>query len=190
MSQLVLIVWFLKVGYFVLLLQLTAEQLVLLLELLLEEPQQSVASMHALHKIYNLHGQDAEVRPCTHVKTHAHMLRQVSVCIRAPQSPPVMKVEADWCVVNSLVIGKLNPTTIHFMFSAEQRSLLVLLTVFLSVLCVNSGKVCYFKVPSPRIQQLKWENISAPEPVNHLYFPPIVNTWRIFKRKIWYIFSF
>uniref|UniRef100_A0A3P9JYE7 Aminopeptidase O (putative) n=1 Tax=Oryzias latipes TaxID=8090 RepID=A0A3P9JYE7_ORYLA len=53
--------------------ELTAEQLVLLLELLLEEPQQSVASMHALHKIYNLHGQDAEVRHrwCELVVKHA-----------------------------------------------------------------------------------------------------------------------
>uniref|UniRef100_A0A8C7Z650 Aminopeptidase O (putative) n=1 Tax=Oryzias sinensis TaxID=183150 RepID=A0A8C7Z650_9TELE len=52
---------------------LTAEQLVLLLELLLEEPQQSVASMHALHKIYKLHGQDAEVRHrwCELVVKHA-----------------------------------------------------------------------------------------------------------------------
>ncbi|KAF6737057.1 Aminopeptidase O [Oryzias melastigma] len=53
--------------------ELTADQLVLLLELLLEEPELSAASMHALHKIYNLHRQDAEVRHrwCELVVKHA-----------------------------------------------------------------------------------------------------------------------
>ncbi|RVE68078.1 hypothetical protein OJAV_G00088160 [Oryzias javanicus] len=53
--------------------ELTADQLVLLLELLLEEPELSAASMHALYKIYNLHRQDAEVRHrwCELVVKHA-----------------------------------------------------------------------------------------------------------------------
>ncbi|XP_027889691.1 aminopeptidase O isoform X1 [Xiphophorus couchianus] len=42
--------------------ELTTEQLVMLLELLLEESELSVPSMRALHKTYNLQNQDAEVR--------------------------------------------------------------------------------------------------------------------------------
>lgn len=156
-------------------LQLTADQLVLLLELLLEEPELSAASMHALHKIYNLHRQDAEVRPmhtCLDKWAYASELHNLLQSWKWKQT---------WCVVNSLVIRRLNPTTIHFMFSAEQSSLLVLLTVFLSCLCANGGKVCSFKVPSPRIQQLEWENISPP--VNRLYLPPSLTHGAFWKEK-------
>ncbi|KAM4746657.1 aminopeptidase O isoform 2-T4 [Anableps anableps] len=43
--------------------ELTADQLVMLLELLLEESELSVSSMHALQKTYNLQKQDAEGAP-------------------------------------------------------------------------------------------------------------------------------
>lgn len=56
--------------------QMTSEQLVMLLELLLEEEELSEAAMHALQRAYSLQNQDAEVRN-TH--THTHMLRRVSI---------------------------------------------------------------------------------------------------------------
>uniref|UniRef100_A0A7N8X478 Aminopeptidase O (putative) n=1 Tax=Mastacembelus armatus TaxID=205130 RepID=A0A7N8X478_9TELE len=54
--------------------QLTSDQLVMLLELLLEESELSVATMRALQRTYNLHNQDAEVRHrwCELVVKHAY----------------------------------------------------------------------------------------------------------------------
>lgn len=52
--------------------QVTSEQLVMLLELLLEEKQLSKEAMEALQRAYNLQRQDAEVRP----HTPTHPLRQ------------------------------------------------------------------------------------------------------------------
>uniref|UniRef100_A0A3Q2CVC4 Aminopeptidase O (putative) n=1 Tax=Cyprinodon variegatus TaxID=28743 RepID=A0A3Q2CVC4_CYPVA len=54
--------------------QLTADQLVMLLELLLEESELSVSSMRALQKTYSLQKQDAEVRHrwCELVIKHAY----------------------------------------------------------------------------------------------------------------------
>ncbi|XP_041854940.1 aminopeptidase O isoform X2 [Melanotaenia boesemani] len=54
--------------------ELSSEQLVMLLELLLEESELSVASMHALQKTYSLQEQDAEVRHrwCELVVKHAY----------------------------------------------------------------------------------------------------------------------
>uniref|UniRef100_A0A3Q2QWW8 Aminopeptidase O (putative) n=1 Tax=Fundulus heteroclitus TaxID=8078 RepID=A0A3Q2QWW8_FUNHE len=54
--------------------QLTADQLVMLLELLLEESELSVSSMRALQKAYSLQKQDAEVRHrwCELVVKHAY----------------------------------------------------------------------------------------------------------------------
>lgn len=46
--------------------QVTSEQLVLLLELLLEEEELNKEAMEALQRAYNLQSQDAEVRPHTH----------------------------------------------------------------------------------------------------------------------------
>ncbi|XP_070689894.1 aminopeptidase O [Pempheris klunzingeri] len=54
--------------------EVTAEQLVMLLELLLEEDELSVGTMHALPRSYNLQDQDAEVRHrwCELVVKHAY----------------------------------------------------------------------------------------------------------------------
>uniref|UniRef100_A0A3Q1ESV7 Aminopeptidase O n=1 Tax=Acanthochromis polyacanthus TaxID=80966 RepID=A0A3Q1ESV7_9TELE len=54
--------------------ELTSDQLVMLLELLLEEPELSVASMRALQRTYSLQNQDAEVRHrwCELVVKHAY----------------------------------------------------------------------------------------------------------------------
>ncbi|KAM3610529.1 uncharacterized protein V6R79_005193 [Siganus canaliculatus] len=54
--------------------EVTAEQLVMLLELLLEEAELSAASMCTLQRTYNLQNQDAEVRHrwCELVVKHAH----------------------------------------------------------------------------------------------------------------------
>ncbi|XP_071339515.1 aminopeptidase O isoform X2 [Trachinotus anak] len=54
--------------------ELTSEQLVMLLELLLEESELRVATMRALQRTYNLQNQDAEVRHrwCELVVKHAH----------------------------------------------------------------------------------------------------------------------
>uniref|UniRef100_A0A8C4F105 Aminopeptidase O (putative) n=1 Tax=Dicentrarchus labrax TaxID=13489 RepID=A0A8C4F105_DICLA len=54
--------------------QVTSEQLVMLLELLLEEEELSVETMQALQRTYNLRDQDAEVRHrwCELVVKHAH----------------------------------------------------------------------------------------------------------------------
>uniref|UniRef100_A0A3Q3SV42 Aminopeptidase O n=1 Tax=Mastacembelus armatus TaxID=205130 RepID=A0A3Q3SV42_9TELE len=54
--------------------ELTSDQLVMLLELLLEESELSVATMRALQRTYNLHNQDAEVRHrwCELVVKHAY----------------------------------------------------------------------------------------------------------------------
>ncbi|XP_076587540.1 aminopeptidase O [Chaetodon auriga] len=54
--------------------EVTSEQLVMLLELLLEEEELSVATMHALQRTYNLQNQDAEVRHrwCELVVKHAY----------------------------------------------------------------------------------------------------------------------
>ncbi|XP_023249306.1 aminopeptidase O isoform X2 [Seriola lalandi dorsalis] len=54
--------------------ELTSEQLVMLLELLLEESELSVAAMLALQRTYNLQNHDAEVRHrwCELVVKHAH----------------------------------------------------------------------------------------------------------------------
>ncbi|XP_029960200.1 aminopeptidase O isoform X2 [Salarias fasciatus] len=55
--------------------ELTSDQLVLLLELLLEEPELSVASMRTLQKTYSLQTHDAEVRHrwCELVVKHAYV---------------------------------------------------------------------------------------------------------------------
>ena len=45
--------------------QVTSEQLLMLLELLLEEEELSKEAMEALQRAYNLQRQDAEVRPHT-----------------------------------------------------------------------------------------------------------------------------
>lgn len=50
--------------------QVTSEQLVLLLELLLEEEELNKEAMEALQRAYNLQSQDAEVRPHTHTHTN------------------------------------------------------------------------------------------------------------------------
>lgn len=52
--------------------QVTSEQLVMLLELLLEEEGLSEATMRALQSTYNLQTQDAEVRLHTHAETIEH----------------------------------------------------------------------------------------------------------------------
>ncbi|XP_045890292.1 aminopeptidase O isoform X2 [Micropterus dolomieu] len=54
--------------------EVTSEQLVMLLELLLEEEELSTATLHALQKTYNLQSQDAEVRHrwCELVVKHAY----------------------------------------------------------------------------------------------------------------------
>ncbi|XP_051278831.1 aminopeptidase O isoform X2 [Dicentrarchus labrax] len=54
--------------------EVTSEQLVMLLELLLEEEELSVETMQALQRTYNLRDQDAEVRHrwCELVVKHAH----------------------------------------------------------------------------------------------------------------------
>ncbi|XP_047447587.1 aminopeptidase O isoform X2 [Mugil cephalus] len=54
--------------------ELTSDQLVMLLELLLEEPELSVASLRALQRTYGLQDQDAEVRHrwCELVVKHAY----------------------------------------------------------------------------------------------------------------------
>lgn len=57
--------------------QVTSEQLVMLLELLLEEEELSKEAVDALQRAYNLQRQDAEVRPHTH--TH-----QSSIHVPAP----------------------------------------------------------------------------------------------------------
>ncbi|XP_050930777.1 aminopeptidase O isoform X2 [Lates calcarifer] len=56
--------------------ELTSEQLVMLLELLLEESELSVATMHTLQRTYDLQNQDAEVRHrwCELVVKHAYTL--------------------------------------------------------------------------------------------------------------------
>lgn len=45
--------------------QVTSEQLVMLLELLLEQEELSAAAMRTLKRTYDLQNQDAEVRPHT-----------------------------------------------------------------------------------------------------------------------------
>lgn len=50
--------------------QVTSEQLVMLLELLLEEEELSEEAMDTLQRAYNLRGRDAEVRPHKHSRRH------------------------------------------------------------------------------------------------------------------------
>lgn len=66
--------------------QVTSEQLVMLLELLLEEEELSKEAMEALQRAYNLQQQDAEVRPHTHTHTRSltHPWRQPSIYVPAP----------------------------------------------------------------------------------------------------------
>uniref|UniRef100_A0A3B4Y4E6 Aminopeptidase O (putative) n=1 Tax=Seriola lalandi dorsalis TaxID=1841481 RepID=A0A3B4Y4E6_SERLL len=73
-GQLILSQSALLISLIVLFPQLTSEQLVMLLELLLEESELSVAAMLALQRTYNLQNHDAEVRHrwCELVVKHAH----------------------------------------------------------------------------------------------------------------------
>ncbi|XP_077600432.1 aminopeptidase O-like isoform X1 [Stigmatopora nigra] len=61
--------------------EVTSEQLILLLELLLEETKLSASTMHALAHVYDLHSQDAEVRHrwCELAVKHRHAPAYVDV---------------------------------------------------------------------------------------------------------------